>query len=85
MTPDEKAYRADRIVEAIRPMLAGHPPEVQGAALADLLAIFIAGHHPALREEILAMHIDTVRALIAPNEAAIFERHGGKPEGWEPQ
>lgn len=84
MTPSEKAHAVEAIVGSIRPSLAGQPAEVQGAVLADLLAMFIAGHHPALREEILALHIDGVRKLVAPNEAAIFERLGGKPPGWTP-
>jgi hypothetical protein len=73
----------DRIVNRIRPLLAGKPPELQGAVLADLLAMFLAGHHPGLREEILQLHIKAVRDLIGPNEAEIFERHG-KPPGWSP-
>ena len=84
MTPDEQVRAAEAIVEAIRPLLAGHPPEVQGAVLADLLAMFLAGHHPTLRDEILTLHVDAVRQLVKPNEAAIIERIGGKPEGWEP-
>jgi len=74
----------DRIVETIRPLLAGKPPELQGAVLADLLAMFIAGHHPGLREEILTLHIAAVRELVPPNEAIIMDRRGGKPPGWEP-
>jgi len=70
------------LVNAIKQHLQGNGPELQGAALADLLAMYIAGHHPALREEVLNLHIEMVRALVAPNEAAIFA-HFGKPEGWE--
>jgi hypothetical protein len=59
----------------IWPLLAGHAPEVQGAALADLLAIWLAGHHVAgdeyatrsLRAELLAMHCAAVRTLTAIN------------------
>ena len=82
---EAKARDVDRIVEAIRPLLAGRPHEVQGAVLADLLAMWIAGHHPALRHEMLTMHVDMVRKLVAPNEAALIERLGGKPEGWDRQ
>ena len=83
MTRSDQAHEVEAIVEAIRPMLAGKTPEVQGAVLADLLAIFLAGHHPELREQLLTMHIEGVRKLIAPNEAAIFAQRGGKPPGWE--
>jgi hypothetical protein len=33
--------------------LKGYPPELQGAVLADLLSIWLAGHAPIVREEIL--------------------------------
>lgn len=65
----------------IRPLLAGHSPQIQGAVLADLLSVFIAGHHPSLREEILALHIETVRALVPETERELFPR--GLPKEWE--
>jgi hypothetical protein len=55
---------SDALVEAIRPILAGQPVDVQGAVLLELLAMFIAGHAPDLREEILALHIKVVRELV---------------------
>jgi hypothetical protein len=52
--------------ERLKAELAGKPPPVQGAALADMLAIWLAGHHPAeVREELLRNHIGAVRALLA--------------------
>jgi hypothetical protein len=76
----------DEIVEAVRPILAGNPPQIVGAALADLLAIFLASHivpgraeaTDRIRKELLATHLDTVRALIPVNEAAIML---GRPAG----
>jgi hypothetical protein len=85
MTPDQQALRIRAISQVVRPLLHGHPPEVQGAVLADLLSLFIAGHHPALREEILQEHIKIVRELVGPSEAEIFEQRGGRPQGWEKQ
>lgn len=66
-------------IEKIRPLLAGKPAEVQGAALADLLAMWLAGHimpddpegTRELRETILAGHIDAVRELIPVNAKAM--------------
>lgn len=75
--------KAEYIVSRIKPLLAGLGPEVQGMVIADLLATYLVGHHPALREEQLAMLVDCARALVAPNEAEIFS--DGKPEGWERQ
>ena len=69
----------------IKPVLAGQPPELQGAVLADLLSLFIAGHAPQLREEILALHIETVRQLVPASEREIFatsERPPDWPRSW---
>jgi hypothetical protein len=68
---DETVHLAgvsQRIVEQVKPLLAGHDPAVQGAALADLLSLWLAGHHPDLRERMLTMLIEGVRALIPFNE-----------------
>lgn len=58
----------ERLTIAICPLLAGHPPSIVGAVLADLLAILLASHHSAVREEFLTLHIACVRALTAINE-----------------
>jgi hypothetical protein len=71
----------ERVSKRIRPLLAGHTPQVQGAVLADLVSVFIAGHHPAMREEVLAMHLDLVRKLVPETEKEIFP--DGLPEGWD--
>ena len=73
----------ERLSKRIRPLLAGHSPEIQGAVLADLVSLFIAGHHPAMREEILALHTEAVRKLIPETEKEIFP--DGRPEGWDTQ
>ncbi len=73
----------ERMVASISPLLAGNPPRAQGAALADLLATWLAGHiilgdpreTDALRERLLISHIKYVRALTAINAAEI---HGDK-------
>jgi hypothetical protein len=63
------------LVKAIRPLLRGRAPEVQGATLADLLAMWLAGHVNAndpedndrIREQALQMHIEAVKGLIKLN------------------
>jgi hypothetical protein len=83
MTVRDRVNESGAIVEQVRPILAGHSPEVVGAALADLFATLLAGHFddrgPAetaeLREEIMASWIETARKLIAPNEQMILARH----------
>jgi hypothetical protein len=62
-------------VERMKPHLAGRTPEVQGAILADLLAIWLAGHQVegdsdatrALRAGMLAAHLLGVWELVAVN------------------
>jgi hypothetical protein len=63
--------QADALTLRIQPLLAGHGPELQGAVLADLCAIWIAGHRcsdPAqerqIHEELLALHEKFVRELV---------------------
>jgi hypothetical protein len=71
-----KIAEAEKVSKVIQPMLKGRSPEVQGAVLADLLSIFLAGHAPQLREEILTLHIDMVRKLIPESELEIFGTEG---------
>jgi hypothetical protein len=59
------------IVESITPLLAGKPPELQAMVLAELLAIWLAGHFipgdedatRKLRAELVASHCKAVRQL----------------------
>ena len=64
----------------IMPVLAGHGGATQGAVLAELLAMWVAGHRAAtepsrtlLREDILRMHLALVRELI-PISATLIHR-----------
>jgi hypothetical protein len=69
---DHLAIEADHLVTQIRPMLAGRPSAVQGAALAELLAIWITGHIDPRSEELtkdrraelLAVHLTNVEELL---------------------
>jgi hypothetical protein len=71
------------LVEAMRPLLAGKSASVQGAALADLLAMWLAGHisrgdpegaeTKRIREEMLELHLAAVRALIPVNYKMVIE------------
>lgn len=64
--------RVGQLVEHGRTLFAGEEPEVVGAALADLLAIWITSHrsdtinHTShLRAALLRFHFKGVRQLIA--------------------
>lgn len=61
----------------IRPLLGGYPPEVQGAVLADLLAMWLAGHRARdesktapMRAALLHMHIKAVTQLVAMEDGS---------------
>lgn len=63
---------ADALVERIAPILANRNAELQGAVVADLAALWIAGHRDEsrvegdlLREELLRMHAEHVREMVA--------------------
>jgi hypothetical protein len=51
--------------ERLKAELADKPPYVQGAALADMLAIWLASHPADLHEDLMRKHIAAVRALLA--------------------
>ena len=65
----EQARMVVRIVESIKPRLSGHPPNVQGAVVADLFAIWLACFHgpdvDALREDLIKAHVKMARELVA--------------------
>ena len=63
--------RADALVARIKPLLAGHDPELQGAVLSDLVAIWVAGYRTCepgegevLRRELLELHCKHVVELV---------------------
>jgi hypothetical protein len=71
--PDEGlAQQVIGLANQIKPLLAGRPPEVQGAVLAELLATWVAGHvDPTNRERtadmrtaLLAQHLTFVEQLV---------------------
>jgi len=80
MTPDNAApAEIIAMVDAIGKVLAGHPASLQSAALADCLAMWLAGHHVPgderatrkMRAELLAMHCSLVRQLVPENAKQI--------------
>lgn len=76
-SPDVGDYldEVNQTVAAIRPLLAGRPPMVQAAILADLVAMHLAGFQDeSLHAPLLAGLISTVRKLIPINAVIIRER-----------
>jgi hypothetical protein len=79
--PTQQATRSQELVRLIGPMLHGQGPDVQGAALCDLLAMWLAGHHPDVRAVVLGQFLHTMMQLIAVNEKIIFGDAGWPTEG----
>lgn len=76
---DTMAKTAAERVKAIAPLLAGLHRGVQGAVLADLTAMWVAGHYQAgtrALEELLDMHIEKVHELVPVNIQIIKGRGG---------
>jgi hypothetical protein len=73
------AVESQYLVERIGRILHGRDPAVQSAALADLLAMWLAGHvvpgDPAetdrLRSDLLRDHVRLVADLVRPNAERI--------------
>lgn len=71
------AKASDALVELIGAVLHGLPPEVQGATLGELTALWLAGHHPAIRDQVMAVHLGMIKHLIPLCQAKILHEHGG--------
>lgn len=78
ITPEEGTRLAGELREKIRPLLAGHHPMVQAAALAELIAMNLAGHHASIRDDIHDHHKALVELLVPDYAEAIW---GNIPEG----
>jgi hypothetical protein len=83
--------RTEQLCREIQPFLAGEGAEVQGAVLADLVAMWLAGHvvlddnrkidgdaTDAARTAALDQWLDLVRALSPINEKTIEAKIGAK-------
>jgi hypothetical protein len=71
---DPRARSVEKLVLELRALFADKSVELQSLALADLLATLMAGYSPALREEVLRLHVDHVRELIPLNAEGPGER-----------
>jgi hypothetical protein len=65
----EMLRTTDRIIDQIRPLLAGHNPATQGAVIAELLGIFLGGHAPAIRDEICDATVETAWQMMKLHDA----------------
>jgi hypothetical protein len=72
----------DALINAIGRLLQGKGADLQRAVLTDIVSRWIMGHHPSLRRQALAAHVQAVRDLIELNEEALSARNRGEPEDW---
>jgi hypothetical protein len=69
---ERKIAAANALEQRVGQVLAGADPDVQGAALAGCLAIWLMGHRvlgdpdaaAVMRQDLLDLHINAVRELI---------------------
>ena len=54
--------------------------EIAGAVLGELLAIFVAGHHPGMRDEAFNMVINLARDLVSPTIEEMIADGRAPPE-----
>lgn len=88
---EAEAWLVMGLTETIKPLLVGHDPGVQSGVLANLTALWLAGHisktgsaaeTAAVREDLLGGFIGLVRALVEPSEQEILD---GMVDRSEPQ
>jgi hypothetical protein len=80
MNSKEAAILSQELCEKIAPILGGNDPAVQSAALADLSAMWIAGHFvpnsvsgtKQLRNQLLREHVKLIRDLVPLNEQKLL-------------
>jgi hypothetical protein len=75
------AVEARHLVDRLKPVFAGLDPDVAGATLGELVAIFLASHAPELRDvqrELLLAFIDDMVPFIV---AELIDE-GRVPETW---
>lgn len=69
--PREAMAIVDDLTVPMSEILHGKHPGLQGAALIDLLAMYVAGHHPDEREMVLGAIMNATRALVSMHSARI--------------
>jgi hypothetical protein len=61
----EKAQKIDKLCVELEAVLHGQGPVAQGWVVAEMVALFIAGHpDPEFREDLIKLHIKTVRSML---------------------
>jgi hypothetical protein len=72
--------QAKKLVDDVRPLFVGQHPAVISMALAELMALHIAGTRPDLRDKVRAEFQDGVDSMVPEFERVIFP--DGLPQEW---
>lgn len=77
--PDPKAAQvtADDLVRKIAPLLEGKDPRIQGLILADLTAMWLAGHPAGIREGIASVQNKLVKGFLELHAPRIDAKRKG--------
>lgn len=65
---EQDREEVDSAVSEIGGTLAGRPPQLQGAILADLLSMWLAGWNPNVRDEAMSLLLKLARERIPVQE-----------------
>lgn len=65
----EMTPMSDAVIAEIMPFLASLSPMTQGAIIAELAAIWLGGHPPKMRDELLKINVQTTVLLIDLHDA----------------
>jgi hypothetical protein len=65
------------LAEKVAPLFVGEDPDIIGGTLANLLALYIAGHRPDVRDDVLEAVVECARDLVPVCEKDIIRQHGG--------
>lgn len=72
---DEPSFAAevsDELASQLNRVLAGHPPEIQSAAIMQLFARMLAGIPPRLRETVIQVFVEHGKQLVPQIERELF-------------
>lgn len=77
---EARAFTCEALSNAIKNVLTGFPAPIQGAVLANLTSLWLAGHRvvgdreatAAVRDDMLRRHVEAVCDMIPASEAEIL-------------
>jgi len=77
---ERESATSEVLLERLKPLFAHHSPQVVGAVLAELLALFIAGHAPSLRADARKELLKLVDDLVPISIERLIEEGTAPPE-----